>query len=278
MIDPEKSMHMPRSESPVEPLPRLDQIPVPQHHDSAQLPPPSPRPLGAGRGCDRRGRRKLSWTVPATVMVLGALGWGVWKFSSFVVSDQAHRHAAYVASAEAATERAGTSIFVKLLPNGKEQQTTAIELGRADVDLEATAALQAAVAASDSTAARDALESAQPDVALDDAAISPDSPSWNAARDSRAQVFRVHLADACAVDGDEIDLLINGVLWTRVVLQSHETTVAFPLTPGVTYMTLRGVRDGDDGGITWMLRSDEGQYFAGPLKEGEEAPFMVLAR
>ncbi len=278
MIDPEKSIHMPRSESPIEPLPRLDQIPVPQHHDSAQLPPPSPRPITSRRHGDESGGRSRSWALPLLGMLLGVVGWGAWKFSTYVAGDRVHRHWTHLASAESATKRSGTNILLKLLPNGKEQQTTAIELGRADVDLENTAALQAALAANEPTTAREALQSAQPDVTLDDGAMTQESANWNAARDSRSQVFRVHLADACAIDGDEVDVLINGAVWTRVALQGRETTVAFPLTPGVTYLTLRGVRDGDDGGITWMLRSDECQYFAGPLKEGEEAAFMVLAR
>lgn len=278
MIDPEKSIHMPRTESPVEPLPRLDQIPVPQHHNSAQLPPPSPRTVGSRGHSQAGGRRPRSWTLPLFVTLVGVVGWGVWNFANYVASEQTHRHWTHVASAEAATKRTGTNVFVQLLPDGKEQQTTAIEVGRADIDPEATVALQVALAANDSIAAREALQAAQPDVTLSDAVMAQESANWNAVRDSRSQVFRVHLADACAIDGDEMDVLINGAVWTRVALQGRETTVAFPLTPGVTYLTLRGVRDGDNGGITWMLRSDEGQYFAGPLREGEEAAFMVLAR
>jgi hypothetical protein len=159
-------------------------------------------------------------------------------------------------------------------------------IGDEDHDSTTTAAVARAQKANDPEALEAALKAAQQiPVLADPQDHGPDPPPLprreptvtpelkEKVLNRECEFVRLYAFDCCDEDGDVIEILVNGVSFAVVPLTHRGATVSIPVPKGEgATVTIRGVRDGEGGGITLGLRTSRGDFLFRRLAEGELLP------
>jgi hypothetical protein len=159
-----------------------------------------------------------------------------------------------------------------------------IKLQDADRDPATTAAVTRALEAGDVRAADKALQAAQnvPELKVDpeknkNPAPVPAprlpvlTPGLRAqVRAGDVEFFHLFVYDCCAEDGDVIEVLVNGESYAVIPLTHRGATLSIPVPrDGNVPVQIRGVRDGEGGGITLGCRTSRGTFYLRSMLEGE---------
>jgi hypothetical protein len=145
-------------------------------------------------------------------------------------------------------------------------------LAVADQDAQATEWLKAILSGGSPSAIRAANAEAI-------AALVKNSPQTaDEVRSGKLALYRLHLLDSLAQDGDEVEMFVNGVSCGRVSLSNAGTEIVLPLAAGAqAELKVVATRDGG-GGVTFGALSSQGEARTQIMQVGEFDQWQVTVR
>ena len=215
-------------------------------------------------------------------VLLAAALVGGWFLMPAGSTESAHPNWKHVATAAEASDDNGTQL-VHLNQAGNAEVLPSLELSRSDLKRSATRKVRVALGRGDVITATAELQSAQ---SLPSAAQNPDARPPEIAADSvlakslkegEQELFEIELFDCCDEDGDIVEVKVNGTSFATVPIVHGGTKLSIPLKQGNNTVSIRGVRDGG-GGVTLSFRTSRGDYYARPMRVGQEYQMGVVVR
>ena len=208
-------------------------------------------------------RSIVAWSVAA---VLGAAALLAATGNRFYAnSEEAHsawtKHLQPLAEHNAGLPPAARQLK-QVSPAGVASFVNAVSLGAEDIDEQTTRAVVAQLqAGNEAEALRQISIQGQPQISLT-------SGMRSELLSGDARFYHLFLYDCCIVDGDVVEVLINGEPFATVPITNRGATLSVPAGQG-TQISLRGIRDGV-GGITVACRTSQGDFFMSAMAVGEE--------
>jgi hypothetical protein len=172
-------------------------------------------------------------------------------------------------------------------PTSKATSETVLLLSQTDMDSKATEGLKKLL--SGSSRATDAAVSLNQDQTQQDALhaanakaltnLSQDAPKMSQELQSgRRVLYRVHLLDYLAQDGDVVEVFVDGISLGAVSLANAGTEVLIPLTSGASaQMKVVAIADGG-GGVTFGMVSSLNEAKTRVMQVGEFEQWTVAVK
>ncbi len=224
-------------------------------------------------------RRIVGWSLAAVIGLAAVVSLTGGPATN---DDREHtnwqRHIQPLAQHNQARLTAGQSTQVRQVHWGVGDYRDAIPVGKADIDTLTTRRVLAALRANDQAETLRALAAAQM-IPQDESGVSESIPQLSSGMRAEllsgdAQFYHVFLFDSCAVDGDVVEILVDGVPFATVPITHRGATLSIPVGRG-TSIALRGVRDGI-GGITVACRTSQGEFFMSAMAVGETQLIAIV--
>lgn len=231
----------------------------------------------------QRTGRKLA-PLLMTAGLIATLSIANWFWQRHHPAEASHPNWNHVAAAANASTSQRTTVVIQRNVAGTTRKSPSVQLTLADADPVTTQAVRDLLLKNNLAGANTALQAAQslPATALvkqrqASPVLAPNSKLLTAVRDGNAEFYYLRLSDCCAVDGDIVDIAVNGEPFATVRLTHDQSVLSVPLIRGTTVFTLRGVHDGG-GGITVLFQTSQGEFFCQPMDVGEEYQVGVVVQ
>jgi hypothetical protein len=281
---PQRSM-APQSQPAPQPLQPLQPLQPPGTPigDTAS---PSGDRTGSGQGDEKdrplkRATNRLAlYGIVGTIILAGAISLFSWFGGSSGGEKDSPNHEKVVLVSKQADRHL---LGFEPLGGGSLTFVPAIGLLPADLDATTTAAVQQAAKAGDWTAVDRAIQQAthipqpQTDPAVDkNPRPIPVPTPVKLPEELRPQVqqtdvafYTLYVYDSCVEDGDVVQILVNGKEYLVIPLTRQGAKVVIPIPKGGAAISVRGLRDGEGGGVTTGVRTSAGNFYLRALREGE---------
>lgn len=218
--------------------------------------------------------------ILGTAALVGALLVGGWFATRGGSAEKQHPNWQHVeAAADASTPADGRLLHID--GAGRAETVASIEVVTADADRATLGDIRTALRRNDLSAATASLQAAQqmaggPQNKAELPELTTSSQLTRSLQEG-GELYRIQLFDACAEDGDVVEVLVNGALFATVPITHEGSVLSIPLARGNNSVAIRGVVDGG-GGVTVAFRTSRGEYFARPMGVGEEHRIAVVVQ
>jgi hypothetical protein len=155
-------------------------------------------------------------------------------------------------------DRSPSSVMDKQVVASKEERKV-LELTNAEIDHKTTQEVREALINGE-----DHPIVAQAEPKIREAIISGD-----------LKLFKIHMIDTVAEDGDVVTISIDGALFGQVLLSHAGATLTIPAQPGQSHdLKIHALKDGG-GGVTFGARTNSGDVISQVMPEGSYEHWIV---